>query len=125
MDEKVITGIGSGRRKYVLHYDSQSAIYLNKNASFHLRSKHIDIRYHQIHETLEVKSFQIEKIYTNKNRLEMMSKPLSLQKLEPCRKKAGLVEPQIVGNGEICWVFPHIWIMALIVGSLSPLKERL
>ncbi len=37
----------------VLGCDSQSAVYLAKNAMFHARTKHIDVRYHFIRQVLE------------------------------------------------------------------------
>ena len=33
----------------ILHNDSQSAIFLAKKLIFHLKSKHIQMRYHFIH----------------------------------------------------------------------------
>lgn len=35
--------LGQQQQKYTLHCDSQSAIHLSKNPSFHSRSKHIDV----------------------------------------------------------------------------------
>ena len=32
--------------KYVVHCDSQSALDLSRNAMYHSRTKHIDVRYH-------------------------------------------------------------------------------
>jgi hypothetical protein len=40
--------LGQERQKYVVHYDSQSAIHLSKNSSFHSMLKHTDARYHCI-----------------------------------------------------------------------------
>jgi len=34
------------QKHYVVHIDSQSAIHLSKNSSFHSKSKHTDMRYH-------------------------------------------------------------------------------
>jgi hypothetical protein len=36
------------QEKYTLYCDSQSAIYLDKNPSFHARTKQIEVRYHWI-----------------------------------------------------------------------------
>ena len=34
------------QERYALFCNSQSAIHLGKNPNFHVRSKHIDVRYH-------------------------------------------------------------------------------
>ena len=53
--KKFLQELGLKQERYVLHCDSQSAIHLSKNSSFHLRSKHIDVRYHWIHDVLNDK----------------------------------------------------------------------
>ena len=45
--------LGLKKETYVLYCDSQSAIRLSKNSTFHSRSKHIDVRYHWIHDMLD------------------------------------------------------------------------
>jgi hypothetical protein len=77
----------------VFCYDSQSAIHLSKNSTFHSRSKHIDVKCHWICNALEDKLLQIEKIHIDDNRSDMMTKPLPMQKLEICKSAAGLMEP--------------------------------
>ena len=42
---------------------------------------------------MEMKSFVVEKIHTDNNASDMMTKPLPREKLEFCRKEVGLVEP--------------------------------
>ena len=43
---KFLEELGLQQAKYVVYSDSQSAIHLSKNFTFHSRSKHIDVRYH-------------------------------------------------------------------------------
>ena len=50
---KFLAELGLKQEKYVVYNDSQSAIHLSKNSTFHLRSKHIDVRYHWIRDVLE------------------------------------------------------------------------
>jgi len=47
--------LGREQEKYVLRCDSQSAIHLAKNLTFHSHSKHTDVRYHCIRDVLEDK----------------------------------------------------------------------
>ena len=57
--------LGYKQQKYVLFCDNQSSIHLAKNSTFHSRSKHIDVRYHWIRDTLNNKLLELEKIHTN------------------------------------------------------------
>ena len=40
-----------------------------------------------------MKLFVVEKIYTDNNALDMMTKPLPREKFEFCRREVGLVKP--------------------------------
>ncbi|CAA0837820.1 cysteine-rich RLK (RECEPTOR-like protein kinase) 8 [Striga hermonthica] len=79
--------------KNVVFSDSQSAIHLSKNSSFHSRSKHIEVRYHWIRNVLESKQLHLAKVHTSENGADMMTKTLPKEKLEVCRRRAGLLEP--------------------------------
>ena len=74
---------------------TESVIHLSKNSTYHSRSKHIDVRYHWIRDVLEMKELQLEKVHTNENRSDMLTKSLPKEKLEACRRRAGLVQPTI------------------------------
>ena len=90
---KFLEELGLQQEKYVVYCDSQSAIHLSKNSTLHSRSKHIDVRYHWIHDVLESKQLYLEKIYTSENGSDMLTKCLPKEKLEACSQRAGLVEP--------------------------------
>ena len=91
------------QEEHVVYCDSQSAIHLSKNPSQHSKSKHIEIRYHWIRDTLEQKVLQLEKVHTDDNGSDMMTKALLKGKFEVCRNLAGLkkVDPSWVKKGEI------------------------
>lgn len=55
MDEKYLEELRLNQEKFILYCDDQSTICLNKNLIFHLRFKHINIRYHWIRDILERK----------------------------------------------------------------------
>jgi hypothetical protein len=78
------------QEEHVVYCDSQSAIHLSKNPSQHSKSKHIEIRYHWIRDTLEQKVLQLEKVHTDDNGSDMMTKALLKGKFEVCRNLAGL-----------------------------------
>ena len=45
MDKTFFKELGLKQEKYVVHCDSQSEIELSKNATYHSRTNHIDVRY--------------------------------------------------------------------------------
>uniref|UniRef100_A0A803MQJ7 Retrovirus-related Pol polyprotein from transposon TNT 1-94 n=1 Tax=Chenopodium quinoa TaxID=63459 RepID=A0A803MQJ7_CHEQI len=82
--------LGIKQDKYTLYCDDQSAIHQAKNPTFHARSKHIGVRYHWIREVFEAKLLHLEKIHTDHNGSDMMTKTLTMQKLDVCLDEAGL-----------------------------------
>ncbi|PHT71831.1 hypothetical protein T459_22616 [Capsicum annuum] len=82
--------LGYAQERYVLHCHSQSVIHLGKNSTFHGRSKHIDVRYHWIRDVLDSKLLDLEKIYTNDNGSDMMTKDLPRGKFEDCCMITGM-----------------------------------
>ena len=81
------------QQRYVVYYDNQSAIHLSKNSTFHVRSKHIDVRYHWMRDTLNDNLFEIEKIHNDHNGSDMLMKSLPREKLGVCCSITGMVSP--------------------------------
>ena len=79
--------------RYVVYCDNQSAIHLSKNSTFHARSKHIDVRYHWMRDALNDNLFELEKILTDHNGSNMLTKSLPREKLEVCCSIAGMASP--------------------------------
>ncbi|RDX60466.1 hypothetical protein CR513_61391, partial [Mucuna pruriens] len=75
--------------KYLLFCDSQSAIHLGKNSTFHSRSKHINVRYHWIRDALDAKLLELAKVHTDDNGTNMMTKALLRGKFEACCEIVG------------------------------------
>lgn len=74
----------------MLFCDSQSAIHLGKNSTFHSRSKHIDVRYHWIRDALDARLLELAKVHTDDNGADMMTKALPRCKFETCCEIVGL-----------------------------------
>lgn len=85
--------LGMKQEKYVMFSDSQSVIHLAKNSSYHSRTKHIDVTYHWIRDVVYSKLLKLEKIHTDDNGSDMMTKILSNEKLQACCKVAGMTVP--------------------------------
>ncbi|PKI76834.1 hypothetical protein CRG98_002820 [Punica granatum] len=90
--QKFLQELSLKQERYVLHYDSQSAIHLCKNPNFHSRSKHIDTKFHWIRDVLETKLVKLDKVHTDENGTDMMTKPLAKEKLHVCWNIVGMFE---------------------------------
>lgn len=91
--KRFLQELGLKQQQYVLFCDNQSTIHLAKNSSFHSRSKHIDVRYHWIRDTLNDKLLTLEKIHTDDNGSDMLAKALTREKLETCCSIVGMANP--------------------------------
>ena len=63
-----------------IHVDNQSAIKLAKNAEFHKRTKHIDVRYHYTRELIEKKMLELKYIPSEEQAADGLTKPLQKNK---------------------------------------------
>ena len=75
----------------ILHSNSQSAIFLDKNSAFHSKSKHIQTKYNFIRYLVEDKLVIHEKICESKNPTDMLTKGVTIEKLKLCATSVGLL----------------------------------
>jgi hypothetical protein len=78
------SGLGIQQESVVVKCDSQSAIHLAKNQVFHARTKHIDVRYHRIRDWIESGEIIVEKVHTNDNAADCLTKPVTAEKFKHC-----------------------------------------
>ena len=64
--------------------DSQSVIFLTKDQMLHEMTKHIDVRYHFVHEVIARGDIVVSKVSTHDNLADMMTKTLPVTKFEQC-----------------------------------------
>ena len=73
-----------------VYCDSQSAIHLTKDQMYHERTKHIDVKYHFIRDTIAEKKVLIQKINTKDNPADMFTKALPVYKFKQCLDLIGI-----------------------------------
>ena len=54
--KRFLLELGVRQDEYVVFCDSQSAMDLSKNATYHSRTKHIDVRYHWLRDVVDKQS---------------------------------------------------------------------
>ena len=65
--------------------DSQGAICIASNPVIHSRTKHIDVRYHYIRETIESKAIKVQYCPTEEMVADLLTKPLSKERFKKLR----------------------------------------
>ena len=64
--------------------DSQRAIHFAKNQVYHAQMKHIDVRYHFVREIIEEGGVLVQKIKTDDNPTDMLTKVVTTIKSNHC-----------------------------------------
>ena len=62
---------------YPIYCDNQRAICLAKNSAFHALSKHIDVRYHWIHNMVNSGEVEFKDVRTDRNYTDMLTKAIT------------------------------------------------
>nr|GEU29048.1 Gag-Pol polyprotein [Tanacetum cinerariifolium] len=80
------------QEKITLFYDNQSALYLARNPAFQSKTKHIRVQYHFVHEKVEEGTVDMQKIHTDDNVADYLTKAINCDKFIWCRSSCGLAE---------------------------------
>jgi kynurenine formamidase len=78
--KRFLTDLGITIPSVKIYGDNQGSIALSKNSVFHARSKHIDIQYHFIRDTVATGEILIEYLPTEYMVADIMTKPLPTEK---------------------------------------------
>lgn len=82
--------------KIKLYCDNQSTIKLAESDAFRPRTKHIDIRYHYIRDKISENVIEVKFIATGLMTADSLTKAVSKEKTEFCRKSMGLVQSRVL-----------------------------
>ncbi|GJY42890.1 hypothetical protein Tco_0431103 [Tanacetum coccineum] len=72
--------LGYKQEKINLFCDNQSALYLARNPAFHSKTKHIRFQYHFVREKVEEGTVDMQKIHTDDNVVDYMTKAINCDK---------------------------------------------
>ncbi|XP_074314354.1 secreted RxLR effector protein 161-like [Silene latifolia] len=74
----------------IIYCDNKAAISLTKNAVFHSRTKHIDIRHHFIRDMVAKGMIELKFCGTNQQIADILTKSLSIAKVDDFRSQMGV-----------------------------------
>jgi hypothetical protein len=79
--QRFMEELGKKQENSRLYCDSESEIHIEKNSTFHSKTKHTYIRYHFIRSTLDDGHLKLENIHTRQNPSRMLTKGVTREKL--------------------------------------------
>jgi len=82
--------IGVSQGIAIVFSDGQSAIHLTKNDACHIKTKHINIKYHYIKDTISKIDITVKKVHTADNPADVITWPLPITKFEHCLNLLGI-----------------------------------
>ena len=88
--QRLCSELGFKQQAVRIDCDSQSAIFLAKNPSYHSRIKHIDVQYHFVRDMVERMKVLLEKVDTLENVADSLTKFVSTEKFSWCRAAMGI-----------------------------------
>jgi hypothetical protein len=77
----LFSGIRLVQQAIRIDCDSQSAIFLAKNLTYHSKTKHINIQYHFVRDMVEEKKVLLMKVDTLKNFADSLKKSVSTEEV--------------------------------------------
>nr|GFC88484.1 retrovirus-related Pol polyprotein from transposon TNT 1-94 [Tanacetum cinerariifolium] len=84
--------LGHKQEKITLFCDNQSALYLARNPTFNSKTKHIRVQYHFVRKKVEEGTVDMQKIHTDYNVADYLTKAINGDKFIWCRSSCGIAE---------------------------------
>ena len=89
--QSMVSKICRGDKKHVvINCNNQGSMVLSKDNKYHSWTKHIDIRYHFIHEVVKDSKVEVNYILTEENIGDIFTKPLAKLKFAAFARMLGL-----------------------------------
>ncbi|XP_059635400.1 secreted RxLR effector protein 161-like [Cornus florida] len=88
--KQMLQDYGVDRSTISIFCDNTSTINISKNPVLHYKIKHIDIRHHFLRELVEQNVVSLEKVHTDQNLADILTKPLDAHKFSHFRKSIGV-----------------------------------
>jgi len=88
--QRLCLGMGLVQGAIRIDCDSQSAIFLAKNPTYHSKTKNIDVQYHFVRDMIEDKKALLVKVDSLKNIADALTKSMSSEKFSWCRETMGI-----------------------------------
>ena len=89
--KKLLSDYGISQDTIVVYCDNSSAIDISKNPVQHSKTKHIEIRYYFIRNLVERKIMVLEYISTERQNIDIFTKPLDRSKFEILCQVIGVI----------------------------------
>ena len=83
-----------------IYIDNQSTICIVKNPVFHNRTKHIEIRHHFIRDAFEKHLIKVEKIFTDDNVADLLTKAFDGPRFQHLVVHIGMLNLECNDQGE-------------------------
>ncbi|KAH9794218.1 hypothetical protein KPL71_004820 [Citrus sinensis] len=93
--QRLLEELGYKQEKISVYCDSQSALHIARNPTFHSRTKHIGVQYHFVREVVEDGSVDLQKIHTKENLADVLTKPINADKFIWSRSSYALAETSL------------------------------
>ncbi|GJU79888.1 putative ribonuclease H-like domain-containing protein [Tanacetum coccineum] len=105
-----------------IHIDNESTICIVKNPVYHSKTKHIEIRHHFIRDCYEKKLIRVEKIHTDLNVADLLTKPFDGPRNSMDLQIAGQEAPSVHSTSTIifCGLQPTHHLHASTLYHLKP-----
>jgi hypothetical protein len=88
--QRLCSSIGLVQEAIRIDCDSQSAIFLAKNPTYHSKTNHIDVKYHFVRDMVENKKVLLMKVDNLENVVDSLTKSVSTKKFSSCRGYMGI-----------------------------------